>query len=228
MKELFTSVLVVLLMGSVLLTGESPLLTKEQAEQDALKAVGEGAAVSALKEKQLDKIVWTVDVAGATRDFEVWIDAHTGATVKVFAEPMGQRAGHINEQQAEQAAIGVTHGGTVVQTQIERWNGYRAWDVTVTQPEFEYDVHVDARSAAVLASVKRMHPPLTNQGFITKVEAVQRAMDAIGGGKLLLIGLETNDDSREWSVDLKAKNGTEYEAKVNAYTGGVIALKAGG
>jgi uncharacterized membrane protein YkoI len=53
-------------------------------------------------------------------------------------------------------------------------------------------------------------------------------LQAVGGGRILLIGIETNDHSRDSSVDVKARNGTEYEAKVNALTGEVVAIKVGG
>ncbi len=57
---------------------------------------------------------------------------------------------------------------------------------------------------------------------------MRSASQAVGGGRRLLIGIEMNDHSRHRSVDVKARNGTEYEAKVNAYTGGVIAIEVGG
>jgi len=53
-------------------------------------------------------------------------------------------------------------------------------------------------------------------------------LQAVGVGRMLVTGLETTDHSRDWSVDVKARNGTEYEVKVNAYTGKVIAIIVGG
>jgi len=228
MKGSLSLVLIVLLVGSVLLAGESPLISKEQAEQDALNAVGGGKVTLALKEREIGKIIWSVNVTGATNEFEVWIDAHDGAIRQILTQPLAQEPGYINKQQAEQAALKAVGGGTVIQTQRDRWKGYHAWNVTITQPESEYDVYVNARSAAVLTINKQSRGAQTSQRFITKAQAVRSALQAVGGGSLLLIGLETNDNSRDWSVDVKARNGTEYVAKVNAHTGGVIAIKVGG
>lgn len=207
MKGSLSLVLIVLLVGSVLLSGDSTLISKQQAQQDALNAVGGGMVTLALKEKQLGKIVWSVDVTGATREFEVWVDAHEGAILQILTQPLAQESRYINKQQAEQAALKAVGGGTVIQTQSDRWKGYHAWYVTITQPESEYDVYVNARSAAILTINKQSRGAQTSQRFITKAQAVRSALQAVGGGRLLLVGLETNDNSRDWSVDVKARNG---------------------
>ncbi len=232
MKDSLSLVLIVLLVGVVLLSGKSPLISKEQAEQDALNAVGEGKVTLALTEKELGKIVWSVDVTGANHQFEVWVDAHNGAILQVLSQPLTQMPGYLGKQQAEQAALKAVGGGTVMQGQRDRWKGYQTWEVTISQIGLVYDAYVDARSAAVLTVSKQSNGAAAGQKFITKVQAVRSTMQAVGGGRLLLVGLDTKDDmsdgSRDWSVDVKARNGIEYEAKVNALTGKVVAIKVGG
>src|SRR5271157_2802841 len=71
MKRSLPLALVVLLFGSILASA-STLITKQQAEQDALNAVGGGTVALVLKEKELGKIIWSVDVIGATQEYEVW------------------------------------------------------------------------------------------------------------------------------------------------------------
>ena len=44
---------------------------------------------------------------------------------------------------------------------------------------------------------------------------------------MLLVVLEKNDNPPDWSVDVRATNGKEFEVKVNAYTGKVIAIIPG-
>src|SRR5208337_3614264 len=139
MKKSLTLTLVVLLFGSMLASA-STLITKQQAEQDALIAVGGGNVTLVLKEKELGKIVWSVDVTGATNEYEVWVDAHTGAILQVLTQPLGPQAGFITKQQAEQSALKVVGGGSVVQAQRDQWKGYQIWDIAITQPGFEYDV----------------------------------------------------------------------------------------
>jgi uncharacterized membrane protein YkoI len=227
MKRSLSLVLVVLLIGSVLASA-STLISKQQAEQDALIAVGGGTVTQIHKEKELGKIIWSVDITGATQEFEVWVDAHTGAILQILTQPLSpEAAGYISKQQAEQAALKAVGGGTLVQAQRDQWKGYQIWDVTITQPGFEYEVFVNARSAAILNVTKRSEGAQA-QKYISKAQAEQIALKAVDGGKVLLVVLETNDNPADWSVDVLATNGTEYEVKVNAHTGNVLTIIVGG
>ena len=87
----------------MLLSGESTLISQEQAQRDALRAVGEGKVTLALKEIELGKIVWSVDVTGANHESKVWVDAHNGAILQVLAEPRAQKPGYVNKQKAKEA-----------------------------------------------------------------------------------------------------------------------------
>ncbi|MBZ5664686.1 MAG: PepSY domain-containing protein [Acidobacteriia bacterium] len=225
MKRSLCLALVVLLVGSAL-AGASNLISKQQAEQDALNAVGGGTVTLAHKEKELGKIIWSVDITGASNEFEVWVDAHSGAILQILTQPLGPQAGFISQQQAEQAALTAAGGGTVVQAQRDQWKGYQIWDVAITQPGLEYDVFVNARNAAILKVAKHIDQGASRQ-YISKARAEQIALNAVGGGKVLLAKLETNDKPVDWSVDVQAANGKEYEVKVNAYTGKVIAIIGG-
>jgi uncharacterized membrane protein YkoI len=227
MKKSLSLALVVLLIGSVL-AGASALISKQQAEQIALNAVGGGTVTLIHKEKELGKIIWSVDITGASNEFEVWVDAHTGAVLQILTQPLTPQAGYITQQQAEQAALNAVGGGTVVQAQRDQWKGYQIWDVAINQPGFEYDVYVNARNAAILKVIKHVNKAGVSRQYISKAQAEKIALNAVGGGKVLLIKLETNDNPVDWSVDVKATNGTEYEVKVNAITGKVIAIIVGG
>jgi uncharacterized membrane protein YkoI len=226
MKRSLSLALVVLLFASALASA-STLISKQQAEQDALQAVGGGTVTLALKEKELGKIIWSVDITGAVNDFEVWVDAHNGAILRILTQPLGPQAGYITKQQAEQDALKAVGGGTVVQATRDQWKGYQIWDVAITQPALEYDVYVNARSGAILNVIKHVNNGPA-KGYISKAQAEKIALAAVGGGKVLLIKLETNDNPVDWSVDVKATNGQQYEVKVNAYTGKVIAIIVGG
>lgn len=226
MKRSLSLALVVLLIGSVLASAAT-LISKQQAEQDALIAVGGGTVTQIHKEKELGKIIWSVDVTGATQEYEVWVDAHAGTILQILSQPLGPQQGYIIKQQAEQAALKAVGGGAVVQAQRDQWKGYQIWDVTITELGLEYEVFVNARNAAILNVTKRSAGAQTQQKYISKAQAEQIALKAVGGGKVLLIVLEKNDNPPDWSVDVRATNGTEYEVKVNAYTGKVIAIIRG-
>ena len=231
MKRSLSLTLVVLLIGSVLASA-STLISKQEAEQDAIVAVGGGTVTQALKEKELGKIIWSVDVVGATNEYEVWLDAHTGATLRIITQALSEQASaqgsYISKQQAEQDALKAVGGGTVVQAQRDQWKGYQIWDVTITQPGFEYEVLVNARGGAILKTTKVSDSAAAARKMISKAQAEQIALKAVGGGHVLLIVLESSDNPPDWSVDVLATNGNEYEVKVNLYTGKVFAIIIGG
>jgi uncharacterized membrane protein YkoI len=226
MKRSLALVLVVLLIGSAL-AGAATLISKQQAEQDALNAVGGGTVTLALKEKELGKIIWSVDVRGAANEFEVWVDAHTGSILQIITQPLAPQSGYITQQQAEQAALNAVGGGTVVSAQRDHWKGYQIWDVAITQPGFEYDVFVNARNGAILKITKHVNKNGMQTKYISKAQAEQIALAAVGGGKVLLIKLETGDNPVDWSVDVRATNKKEFEVKINAITGKVIVIIPG-
>jgi len=232
MKRALSLVPVVLLIGSVL-ADASALISKQDAEQDAIVAVGGGTVTQALKEKELGKIIWSVDVVGATNEYEVWLDAHTGATLRIITQALSEQASagqgsYISKQQAEKDALKAVGGGTVVQAQRDNWKGYQIWDVTITQPGFEYEVFVNARGGAILKTTKSSDSATAARKMISKAQAEQIALKAVGGGQVLLIVLESSDNPPDWSVDVLATNGNEYEVKVNLYTGKVFAIIIGG
>lgn len=225
MKRSLSLVLVVLLIGSALASAAT-LITKQQAEQDALIAVGGGTVTQVLKERELGKIIWSVDITGAVSEFEVWVDAHSGAILQVLSQPLGPQTGYISKQQADQDALKAVGGGTVVQAQRDQWKGYQIWDIAITQPGFEYDVFVNARNGAILQISKHINNGPQAQ-YISKAQAEKIALAAVGGGKVLLITLEKGDNPVDWSVDVRATNKQEYEVKINAITGKVIVIIPG-
>ena len=224
MKKVAALLSLVLLAG-VMQAMASGLITKSRAEQDALNAVGGGTVVQAYREKEIGKLIWSVDITGATNEYEVWVDAHSGAILRVITQPLSPTK-LISKQQAEKIALKATGGGTVVQAQRDQWKGHQVWDITITKPGWEYEVFVDAHTGAVLKIIK--HKNAASQKFISKAKAEQIALHAVGGGTVLLAVLEKNDNPPDWSVDVRATNGKEYEVKVNAYTGKVIAIIPGG
>lgn len=64
--------------------------------------------------------------------------------------------------------------------------------------------------------------------YISQSKANSIALAAIGGGTVLSSVLEKGDNPVDWSVNLKNKSGKEYEVKVNACSGAVIAIIVGG
>jgi len=216
-----TTLLSMVLLASVMQAAAAGLITKQQAEQDALKAVGGGTVTQAVKEKEAGKLIWSVDINGSSNEYEVWLDAHTGAILKIITQPpSGKKL--ISKKQAEQIALKAVGGGTAVQAQLDEWKGYRIWDVTITKPGYEFEVYVNAYSGAVLKIMKHKEgaPPV----LINKKQAEQIALNAVGGGTVQDAQLDDYQGKRVWDLDI-TQPGWEFTVYVDAHTGAVLKIE---
>lgn len=220
------------LLSLVLLAGVAQafaagLISKSQAEQDALKAVGGGTVTLAYRDKAMGKLIWSVDITGSNYEYEVSVDAHKGAILQVITQPLApQTQGKmISKAQAEQDALNAVGGGTVLSAHRDQYQGTKIWDIDISQASMEYTVYLDAHTGAILKVMQQQ--PLAGQKYLSKKQAEQIALNAVGGGKVLLAKFDKTDNPPTWDVDVRNTSGQEYEVKVNAYTGAVIAVIPG-
>ena len=87
MKARVSLLLVVVLIAGVMTAAAAGIISKATAEKDALAAVGGGTVTLAVLETNMGKLTWSVDITGKTHEYEVWIDAHTAATLKIITQP---------------------------------------------------------------------------------------------------------------------------------------------
>jgi len=225
MKKLQLTLAMVLLSSA--LAFAAGLISKQTAEKDALKAVGGGTVIQAALDTNAGKRVWSVDITGSTNEFEVWVDAHTGAIMKIITQPLSPTA-LIDKAQAESDALAAVGGGEILQAVLEKENGRKTWSVDVLGTEHEYEVRLDAHSGAILKIITQPLASMAPCTFMTKAKAERIALAAVGGGKVLLAVLDKTDTPVDWSVDVAGSNGTDYEVKINACTGKVIQIIIGG
>ena len=88
MKTRLSMLLVVVLIAGVLSAAAAGLITKAQAEKDALAAVHGGTVTLAVLEHDMGKTTWSVDIVGSQHEYEVWVDAHTGAILRIITQPL--------------------------------------------------------------------------------------------------------------------------------------------
>ncbi len=228
MKKIAALLSLVLLAGVAQTFATTGLISKFQAEQDALMAVGGGTVNQAYREKEMGKVIWSVDITGSMSEYEVWVDAHSGVILRVVSQPSSPQALStplITKAQAEKDALKAVGGGKVLSAHLDEYKGFRIWDVDISQPGMEYTVYVNAHTGAILKIIKQPQQP--NMSYISKAQAKQIALKAVGGGTVLLARLDTTDTPPTWDVDVRATNGNEYEVKINAYTGKVLAIIPG-
>ena len=126
---------------------------------------------------------------------------------------------------AEQNALKAVGGGTVLDAHLDQYQGFRVWDIDILQPAMEYTVYVDVHSGAIRKIIQQPQQP--NANYISKAQAKQIALKAVGGGTVLRARLDRTDHPPTWDVDVRTTSGKEYEVKINAYTGKVLAIIPG-
>jgi len=86
---------------------------------------------------------------------------------------------------------------------------------------------MDAYSGQVLKIITQPSNTARACTYISKAKAEADALAAVGGGKVILALLETQDHPAVWSVDTANSRG-EFEVKVNACTAKIVAIIPGG
>ncbi len=66
---------------------QAATITKQRAEAIALQAVGGGTVLLAVLEREDGTVHWSVDITGATDEYEVWVSTH-GKLLKIIAQPL--------------------------------------------------------------------------------------------------------------------------------------------
>ncbi len=225
MKRL-AGILTLLLMAGAIQAMAAGFITKQQAEQDALNAVGGGTVISAVRDHAGNKPIWSVDIRGTAHEYEVWVDAHTGAILKIITQPLSPDRQPLSQEQAVIAAQGAVRGGELLQAELSRDGLRREWVVDLKTAEAEHEVRVDAYSGAVV-KLTTLVDAANNCTFISKAQAKAIALQAVNGKTVLSIRLEKNDQPVIWSVDVRTASGKEYEVHIDACTGKVIAIIPG-
>jgi uncharacterized membrane protein YkoI len=228
MNTRIISVFAVVLFTGVVQLLASSLISKAQAEKDALAAVGGGTVIQAVLDTNMGRKTWSVDIAGTTHEYEVWVDAHTGAILKIITQPLAVGVPMISKAQAESDALAAVGEGTLLQAVLGTNTGTKTWSVDILGAAQEYEVRVDAHTSAILRIVTQPLAAMAPCKYISKSTAQKDALAAVLGGKVLSAVLEKTDNPPVWSVNVVNSKGSEYEVKVNACNGAIVTIIVGG
>jgi uncharacterized membrane protein YkoI len=216
--------LVVLLLLGLLQASAAALITKQQAEKAALNAVGGGTVILAVRDNVGRTPIWSVDIRGAAHEYEVWVNARNAAILKIITQPPAGPM--LGAPQAESAALSAVGGGEVLQSQVSRETDRTQWVVDINGRDAEHEVRLDASSGAVLKITTQMNAA-NNCTYISKQQARTIALGAVHANKVIAIRLEKNDNPVLWSVDVRTPAGKDFEVKIDACTGKVVAIIPG-
>jgi len=217
--------MIVVLVGVMQATAAG-LITKQQAEQDALNAVGGGTVILAVRDHVGKTPIWSVDILGSAHEYEVWVNARNGAILKIITQPLAVTTPMLSSAQAQASASQAVGGGEVLQSELSHAAERTTWVVNIKSSEAEHEVTLDAFSGAVMKITTQIDAA-NNCTFISKAKAKAIALAAVGANKVLAIRLETNDHPVVWSVDVRTAAGKEFEVKIDACSGKVVAIIPG-
>jgi len=144
------------------------------------------------------------------------------ALVLLVGSVAASASGLISKQKAEQDALAAVGGGTVIQAVLDTNLGKRTWSVDIVGSTHEYEVWVGAYTGAILKIIVQ---PLAspNLGFISKSQAEQEALNAVGGGAIVQTVLKTENGNKIYSVDITG-NEAEHEVSVDANSGAILKI----
>jgi len=228
MKTRVIGVLAVVLVAGVVQLVAHSLISKAQAEKDALAAVGGGTVIQAVLDTNMGRKTWSVDIAGTTHEYEVQVDAHTGVILKIITQPLAVGVPMISKAQAESDALAAVGEGTLLQAILNTNLGTKTWSVDILGAAQEYEVRIDAHTSTILRIVTQPLAAMAPCKYISKSTAQKDALAAVGGGRVLSAVLEKTDNPPVWSVNVVNPKESEYEVKVNACTGAIVAIIVGG
>jgi uncharacterized membrane protein YkoI len=134
----------------------------------------------------------------------------------------------ISKARAEKDALAAVGGGAVIQAVLDTNMGKKTWSVDILSSDNEHEVWVDAHGGEILKVITQPLAALAPCKFISKTTAEKHAVAAVGGGRVLSVVLEKTDNPPVWSVNIVSTKGSEYEVKVNACTGAIVAIIVGG
>ncbi len=218
--------LLILLLALATQAMAAHFITKAQAEQAALNAVGGGTVILAVRDHAGRIPIWSVDIRGAAHEYEVWVNARDASIIKIITQPLGPQGQMINSTEAADIAQRAVGGGEVLQSKLSHNSLSKQWVVDLTTPDAEHEVRIDAFSGAVMKITTQMNAA-NNCTFISKAKAKAIALAAVNANKVLRIQLEKNDNPPVWSLDVRTAAGKEFEVKVDACTGQVVAIIPG-
>lgn len=133
----------------------------------------------------------------------------------------------VSRSQAEQIALGAVGSGQVTWSGPEDDRG-AAWEVEITRPDgSEVDVLVAADGRVVKKIEKYGQGPVLegpgttpSTGAVTREQAEQAALDAVGEGRVTWSGPE-DDRGAAWEIEITRPDGSEVDVLV-APDGGII------
>ena len=213
-------------------------ITAEDAKTAALNHAGLNASEVTFTKTELDYddgiAEYEIEFYSASEEYEYDINASTGAVIKYSKEALTSPAMNssnsmITAEEAKKAAL--AHAGlkaaevTFTKAQLDYDDGKAEYEIEFYSSSDKYEYDINASTGAVIKYSKEAIRNKNGTNVITADEAKNAALEYTGltadDVRFIKAELDYDDGTAEYDVEFYYGR-TEYEIKINAYTGEII------
>ncbi|CAM4308361.1 PepSY domain-containing protein [Lacicoccus alkaliphilus] len=203
---------------------------------EAVKIAKDEAGGGEVDEKEFDRDdnEYEIDVLKDGAKYEVEINATTGDVKDVEVGKKEGRhtsdeetvtdSGFIGMDEAVKVAKDKVGGGDVHEKAFDRDDNEYEIDIFYDGSKYEVEINATTGEVKDIDQENESGGNYTNNikldgDFISSEEAIEAALEAVGGGTVAEWDLDKEDDEYDIEIDY---NGSEYEVEINATTGEVL------
>lgn len=213
-------------------------ITAEDAKTAALNHAGLNASEVTFTKAELDyddgRAEYEIEFYSSSEEYEYDINAATGAVIKYSKEAltsptMSSSNSTITAEEAKKAAL--AHAGlkaaevTFTKAQLDYDDGKAEYEIEFYSSSDKYEYDINASTGAVIKYSKEAISNKNGTNVITEDEAKNAALEYAGltadDVRFIKAELDYDDGTAEYDVEFYYDR-TEYEIKINAYTGEII------
>lgn len=213
-------------------------ITAEDAKTAALNHAGLNASEVTFTKAELDyddgRAEYEIEFYSASYEYEYDIDAETGSVIKYSKEALTSPAmnnsnGIITAEEAQNAAL--SHAGLkasevkFTESKLDYDDGRAEYEIEFNSASDKYEYNINASTGAVIKYSKEALINKNGTDMITADEAKKAALEYAGLAdsevRFTKAELDYDDGRAEYEIEFYC-NRTEYEFKVDAYSGEII------
>ena len=214
--------------GSGALNPSEEYLTLEEAKNNILAKLPEGAVINGIKLDSDDgRAVYEADAYAGSAVYDIEIDAVTGETVKWETKGQNetQTGGNIiTEAQAREIVLKKLPSGAVIsRIKLDYNDGRRIYEIDAYADSVEYDIEIDAVSGETVKwESERTDFNGSSTNHISADKAREIILERFPNGSI--IEFETDIDDGKYEGEIIHEN-VRYEFEISAFSGEIVKLK---
>ena len=217
------------------------VISWEEAIEIAKEEAGGGTVVEF--EFELDDMEFEIEIKYDGYEFEIDMDANTGAIIKIEREldddyrgtngeghddqddntgDSGNERTVIGKERAIEIAKERIGGGAVIEFEYDRSDG--EYEIEIKYDGYEYEIEMNAYTGTITEFERDREDDARGvidegQDVIGRARAIEIAKERVGGGTV--VEFEYDRDDGEYEIEIKY-DGYEYDIEIDAYTGRIL------